>query len=95
MHFLLQVLTFVGKIVVSGVYCFIYVFFTELIPTVVRNMGLGIASKAARIGTVIYPCVIYMGKCILVLSGLFVVVFKPSTLRVRMEGHQKYKNTLE
>uniref|UniRef100_A0A3B4ZK55 Solute carrier family 22 member 5-like n=1 Tax=Stegastes partitus TaxID=144197 RepID=A0A3B4ZK55_9TELE len=44
----LCVLALLGKMGVAGAYCFIYVFFTELIPTVVRNMGLGIASTAAR-----------------------------------------------
>ncbi|XP_040912127.1 solute carrier family 22 member 4-like [Toxotes jaculatrix] len=61
MHLMFQVLAFVGKMGVSGAYCFIYVFFTELIPTVVRNMGLGVASTAARIGTIICPYVIYTG----------------------------------
>uniref|UniRef100_A0A3B4XC16 Solute carrier family 22 member 5-like n=1 Tax=Seriola lalandi dorsalis TaxID=1841481 RepID=A0A3B4XC16_SERLL len=50
-----------GLMGVSSAYCLIYVFFTELIPTVVRNMGLGIASTAARIGTIICPYVIYIG----------------------------------
>uniref|UniRef100_A0A3B4ZCR2 Solute carrier family 22 member 5-like n=1 Tax=Stegastes partitus TaxID=144197 RepID=A0A3B4ZCR2_9TELE len=56
-----QVLALLGKMGVAGAYCFIYVFFTELIPTVVRNMGLGIASTAARLSAVICPYVIYMG----------------------------------
>uniref|UniRef100_A0A3B4XNR4 Solute carrier family 22 member 5-like n=1 Tax=Seriola lalandi dorsalis TaxID=1841481 RepID=A0A3B4XNR4_SERLL len=57
----LFVLALVGRMGVSSAYCLIYVFFTELIPTVVRNMGLGIASTAARIGTIICPYVIYIG----------------------------------
>ncbi|XP_056246523.1 organic cation/carnitine transporter 2-like [Seriola aureovittata] len=61
MHVMLQVLALVGRMGVSSAYCLIYVFFTELIPTVVRNMGLGIASTAARIGTIICPYVIYIG----------------------------------
>ncbi|XP_033507203.1 organic cation/carnitine transporter 2-like [Epinephelus lanceolatus] len=62
MQVMLQVLALVGKIGVSAAYCLIYVFFTELIPTVVRNMGLGVASTAARIGSIICPYVIYMGE---------------------------------
>ncbi|GAA6234857.1 solute carrier family 22 member 4-like isoform X1 [Lates japonicus] len=61
MHLMFQVLALLGKMGVSGAYCFTYVFATELIPTVVRNMGLGIGSTAARIGTIICPYVIYMG----------------------------------
>ncbi|XP_053186672.1 organic cation/carnitine transporter 2-like [Scomber japonicus] len=61
MQFMIQVLALVGKIGVSAAYCLIYVFFTELMPTVVRNMGLGVTSTAARIGTIICPYMIYIG----------------------------------
>ncbi|XP_020489728.2 organic cation/carnitine transporter 2-like [Labrus bergylta] len=61
MPVMFQVLVLVGKMGVSGAYSFIYVIFTELIPTVVRNMGLGMVSTAARIGTVICPFVVYVG----------------------------------
>ncbi|KAK1878487.1 Solute carrier family 22 member 4 [Dissostichus eleginoides] len=61
MHVMFQVLALVGKVGVSSAYCIIFVIFTELIPTVVRNMGLGVASTAGRIGTIICPFVIYMG----------------------------------
>ncbi|KAF3858401.1 hypothetical protein F7725_011602 [Dissostichus mawsoni] len=64
MHVMFQVLALVGKVGVSSAYCIIFVIFTELIPTVVRNMGLGVASTAGRIGTIICPFVIYMGKCV-------------------------------
>ncbi|XP_042354313.1 solute carrier family 22 member 21-like [Plectropomus leopardus] len=62
MHVMFQVLALVGKTGVSAAYCLVFVFFTELIPTVVRSMGLGIASTAARIGSIVSPYVIYMGK---------------------------------
>lgn len=65
MHVMFQVLALVGRMGVSGAYGLIYVFFTELIPTVVRNMGFGVVSTAARIGSIICPYVIYMGKCFL------------------------------
>lgn len=58
-----QVLALVGKLGVSVGYCFIYVMFTELVPTVVRNTGLGIFSTAARVGAIICPYVIYVGEC--------------------------------
>ncbi len=59
-----QVLAFAGRVGVTGAYAVINVFFTELMPTVVRNMGLGITSTAARIGTIMSPYVIYIGKSI-------------------------------
>ncbi|KAJ4937075.1 hypothetical protein JOQ06_001659 [Pogonophryne albipinna] len=61
MHVMFQVFALVGKAGVSSAYCIIFMIFTELIPTVVRNMGLGVASAAGRIGTIICPFVIYMG----------------------------------
>ncbi|XP_074545175.1 organic cation/carnitine transporter 2-like [Halichoeres trimaculatus] len=61
MPVMLQVLALVGKMGVSGAYSFIYVIFTELMPTVVRNMGFGIVSTAARLGTIICPYVVYSG----------------------------------
>ncbi|CAK6952433.1 organic cation/carnitine transporter 2-like [Scomber scombrus] len=61
MQVMIQVLALVGKIGVSAAYCLIYVFFTELMPTVVRNMGLGVTSTAARISTIICPYMIYIG----------------------------------
>lgn len=62
MHIMIQVFTLGGKIGIAAAFSFIYVFFTELIPTVVRNMGLGVVSTAAHIGSIICPFIIYTGK---------------------------------
>lgn len=59
---MLQVLALAGKIGVTCAYCCIYVVLTELMPTVVRNMGLGVASSAGRIGAIISPYIVYLGK---------------------------------
>lgn len=75
MPVLFQVLALVGRIGVSCAYCFIFVFFTELIPTVVRNMGLGVNATAAYIGTIMCPYLIYMGKCCFLVLSVLVVVF--------------------
>uniref|UniRef100_A0A3P8ZQ43 Major facilitator superfamily (MFS) profile domain-containing protein n=1 Tax=Esox lucius TaxID=8010 RepID=A0A3P8ZQ43_ESOLU len=56
-----QVLALLGKLGVSGAYSFLYLFSTELFPTVVRNMGLGVASMAARVGSILSPYVLYIG----------------------------------
>uniref|UniRef100_A0A3Q3WN97 Major facilitator superfamily (MFS) profile domain-containing protein n=1 Tax=Mola mola TaxID=94237 RepID=A0A3Q3WN97_MOLML len=52
MQVLLQVFVLVGKIGVAGAYCFICVFFTELFPTVVRTMALGVIFTASSIGII-------------------------------------------
>ncbi|XP_035027242.2 solute carrier family 22 member 5 [Hippoglossus stenolepis] len=61
MHLMFQVLGLLGRMGVSAAYSFMFMFFTELIPTVVRNMGLGVNSTGARIGNIISPYVIYLG----------------------------------
>lgn len=68
---MLQVLTLVGKIGVTCGSCCIHMFMTELMPTVVRNMGLGIASSAGRIGAIMAPYIIYLGKYSLFLLVAF------------------------
>lgn len=67
MQVMFQALALMGKIGVSGAYAIIFVFFTELFPTVVRNMGLGVTSTAARISTIMCPYVLYTGLYIKIL----------------------------
>ncbi|KAI1883554.1 hypothetical protein AGOR_G00232780 [Albula goreensis] len=55
-------LVMVGKTAITAAFCFIYVYSTELFPTVVRNMGLGATSMASRIGSIISPYIIHIGK---------------------------------
>lgn len=62
MQIVFQVLALLGKMGVAGGYCFLYVFFTELFPTVVRNMGFSITSTAARISICVCPYILYFGK---------------------------------
>ncbi|XP_072297414.1 solute carrier family 22 member 4-like [Eucyclogobius newberryi] len=50
-----------GRTGISAAYAFIFVFFIELMPTVVRNTGLGIFSTSGRIGSILCPFIIYLG----------------------------------
>ncbi|XP_063046440.1 organic cation/carnitine transporter 2-like [Engraulis encrasicolus] len=54
-------LAMAGRLVMTGAYQFVYVYSAELFPTVVRNMGLGVCSMAARIGSASAPHVAYIG----------------------------------
>ncbi|KAL2077661.1 hypothetical protein ACEWY4_027165 [Coilia grayii] len=54
-------LAMIGKLVVTGAFSFVYVYSTELFPTVVRNMGLGVTSMASRIGSTVSPYIAYIG----------------------------------
>ncbi|XP_063045695.1 organic cation/carnitine transporter 2-like [Engraulis encrasicolus] len=58
---LIITLAMMGRLVVTGAYAFVYVFYAELLPTVVRNMGLGVSSMAARIGSASAPHVAHIG----------------------------------
>ncbi|XP_031443381.1 solute carrier family 22 member 4-like [Clupea harengus] len=54
-------LAMTGKLCVTGAFAFLYLYCTELFPTVVRNMGLGVTSMASRLGSTVSPYVAYIG----------------------------------
>ena len=49
------VLAMVGKFAITCSYSMIYVYATEVFPTVVRTLGLGMCSFMSRIGGIIAP----------------------------------------
>jgi MFS transporter, OCT family, solute carrier family 22 (organic cation transporter), member 4/5 len=55
-------LTMLGKMSITASYGTIYLFSVEQFPTVIRNVALGAASMAARVGGVSAPYLIYMSK---------------------------------
>ncbi|XP_062380663.1 organic cation/carnitine transporter 2-like isoform X2 [Sardina pilchardus] len=74
-------LAMAGKSCITGGFSFLYLYCTELFPTVVRNMGLGVTSMASRIGSTVAPYVAYMGTynkvlpyilmgCLTIISGI-------------------------
>ncbi|XP_063046715.1 solute carrier family 22 member 4-like [Engraulis encrasicolus] len=54
-------LAMLGKITMTGAFVFVYLYGTELLPTVVRNMGLGITTMASRMGSTVSSYIAYMG----------------------------------
>ncbi|XP_055084257.1 solute carrier family 22 member 4-like isoform X1 [Periophthalmus magnuspinnatus] len=56
-----QALALSGRFGISAAYSIMFVFFIELMPTVVRNTGLGIFSTTGRIGSILCPYIIYLG----------------------------------
>lgn len=58
----LQVLSLVGKTGVTGAFGFICLIVTELMPTVVRNMGVGVGATSGLLSSIIAPYILYTGK---------------------------------
>ncbi|KAL0973940.1 hypothetical protein UPYG_G00213220 [Umbra pygmaea] len=54
-------LVIIGKTGVTGAFGFLYLYSTELFPTVVRNMALGATSMSSRVGSTVSPYIAYMG----------------------------------
>ncbi|KAM9332824.1 solute carrier family 22 member 4-like [Pholidichthys leucotaenia] len=54
-------LEMMGKLGVTSASSIVYVFTSELFPTVIRNTGMGICSMGARFGTIISSFIIFLG----------------------------------
>nr|XP_048293633.1 solute carrier family 22 member 4 isoform X4 [Myodes glareolus]XP_048293634.1 solute carrier family 22 member 4 isoform X4 [Myodes glareolus]XP_048293635.1 solute carrier family 22 member 4 isoform X4 [Myodes glareolus]XP_048293636.1 solute carrier family 22 member 4 isoform X4 [Myodes glareolus] len=54
-------LVMLGKFGVTSAFSMLYVFTAELYPTLVRNMAVGTASMASRVGSIIAPYFVYLG----------------------------------
>ncbi|XP_071760995.2 organic cation/carnitine transporter 2-like [Centroberyx gerrardi] len=54
-------LVMMGKMAVTGAFGFVYLYATELFPTVVRNMAIGSLSMASRIGSTAAPYIAFIG----------------------------------
>ena len=50
-----------GKFGFTMAFSVVYIYTAELYPTVLRNIGIGMCSSAARIGSITAPYVIYLG----------------------------------
>ncbi|XP_067675805.1 organic cation transporter protein-like [Haliotis asinina] len=55
-------LSMIGKLCVAGAFSVVYVYSTEIFPTVVRSSALGLSSSFARIGGMVAPYFIDLGK---------------------------------
>lgn len=51
-----------GKFCISASFAVIYVYAAELYPTVVRNIGMGVATLAARIGGIVAPLIVLLAE---------------------------------
>ena len=52
----------IGKFAISGAFNVVFIFCCELFPTLMRSMGVGSSSMAARIGGIAAPYLLYLGE---------------------------------
>lgn len=62
MNWLIVVLAMLGKLAITASYGTIYIFSAEQFPTVIRNVGMGAASTAARVGGILAPYFNLLGE---------------------------------
>lgn len=62
LYYLATILVMMGKFGVTAAFSMVYVYTAELYPTVVRNMGVGVSSMASRLGSILSPYFVYLGK---------------------------------
>lgn len=59
---LISCIAMIGKGLITSSFSVIYVYGSELLPTVVRNAGLGVASVANRFGGIASPFIVLLGE---------------------------------
>ncbi|XP_022107241.1 solute carrier family 22 member 13-like [Acanthaster planci] len=71
------VVAMVGKFCISATFGIIYLYSTELFPTPVRVVGLGLCSVAARIGGILSPIILLLKNSV---ADLPLILFGSSTV---------------
>lgn len=61
LHSVALALEMTGKFGFTMAFGIVYIYTAEIYPTVLRNVGMGMCSSAARIGSITAPYVIYLG----------------------------------
>ncbi|KAK3593124.1 hypothetical protein CHS0354_018252 [Potamilus streckersoni] len=101
---LLIVLSIIGKIGASAGFALVYIYTAELLPTVVRNAGMGASSCFARIGIMVAPYIAKSGELIggkygkahpLVIFGVMGVVAGLLCLLLPETMNKKLPETME
>ncbi|CAM6120582.1 unnamed protein product [Calypogeia fissa] len=89
----------IGIFGMAGTYNLIYIYTTELFPTVVRNAALGLASQAGGIGSVIAPLIVVVGHFApslpFLFFGVFALVGAALATRLPETLNQPFHDTME
>ncbi|CAH1265416.1 SLC22A4 [Branchiostoma lanceolatum] len=59
---LVVTLAMLGKFGIAASYAIVFLYATELFPTVVRNVGVGVSSFSSRVGGIIAPFAMYLER---------------------------------
>ncbi|XP_072032143.1 organic cation transporter protein-like [Amphiura filiformis] len=51
-----------GKFGIAGSYAIVFLYASELFPTVIRNLGVGMSSFSSRVGGIAAPFIMYLGN---------------------------------
>lgn len=73
-------LAFIGRFMASGSFSNIYLFSTELYPTILRNQGIGVCSTSARVGSIIAPYIVMLAQLPGLSATLPMVIFGSLTV---------------
>nr|XP_032625086.1 solute carrier family 22 member 4 isoform X2 [Chelonoidis abingdonii] len=60
-HILSVFLVMLGKFGITSAFSMLYVYTSEIYPTIVRNMAVGATSMSSRVGSIIAPYFVYLG----------------------------------
>lgn len=52
------ILALIGKLVIGAAYALVYLYATEVFPTLLRTYGLGTSSMVGRVGSVTAPFIV-------------------------------------
>lgn len=94
-----DVVSLSAKMCISMSFAIIYVYSAELMPTIVRNVGMGIVSVAARIGGIVSPFVSLLDNFIpglqFTILGIMMLISGLSALALPETGGHHLPETIE
>ncbi|XP_072113813.1 organic cation/carnitine transporter 2-like [Mobula birostris] len=99
LQLVVTILVMIGKSGVTAAFTIVYIYSSELYPTVVRNMGIGICSIASRISNIFSPyisyTVVHSGVLIFILMGSFMIISGLISLLLPETHNQPLPETIQ